>query len=195
MFAASSLHDCTNPALAPRAARLGLEEAWGEGIEGRIAALAFALARAGEGDPRPTVLAAPRPWVREHGLWFRDGLTGLGLDPRSLLIIETQKEAQVLWALEEALRSRAVAGTVAALMSFGGRVRSSRQGADASRAARSSRRLASRVRPSTAALTRSRGEPPGEWLLEWDDEAHRFRLAAGLADHGLVPRGRAVSAA
>jgi protein ImuA len=46
-----------------------------------------------------------------------------------------------------------------------------------------------------AALTRSRGEPPGQWLLEWDDEAHRFRLAAGLADHGLVPRGRTVAAA
>ena len=48
-------------------------------MEGRIAALAFALVRAGEGDPRPAVLAAPRAWVREHGLWFRDGLLGLGL--------------------------------------------------------------------------------------------------------------------
>lgn len=224
MSPATPPSDRPNPALAPRAARLGLEEAWGEGVEGRIAALAFALVRAGEGDPRPMVLAAPRPWVREHGLWFRDGLIGLGLDPRNLLIVETQKEAQVLWALEEALRSRAVAGAVAAV--DGLTLLASRRLDLAAREASapclllrtrppkdiSAARRRWHIRPApsaphpydeeapgasrlTAALTRSRGEPPGEWLLEWDDETHRFRLAAGLADHGLVPDGRAISAA
>ncbi|HYE46292.1 MAG TPA: hypothetical protein VEA44_11035 [Caulobacter sp.] len=224
MFLDPALSNRSNPALAPRAERLGLEEAWGEGVEGRIAALAFALVRTGEGDPRPMVLAAPRPWAREHGFWFRDGLLGLGLDPARLLIVETQKEGQLLWALEEALKSRAVAGAVAAV--DGLTLLASRRLDLAAREAGapclllrtrdpkdiSAARRRWRIRPApsgphpydeeapgaprlTVALTRSRGEPPGEWLLEWDDEAHRFRLAAGLADHGLVPHGRAVSAA
>lgn len=216
--------DRPNPALVDRAGRLGLEEAWGEGVEGRIAALAFALVRVGEGDPRPALLAASRPWVREHGTWCLDGLAGLGLDTRRLLMVETPKEGQILWALEEALKSRAVAGAVAAVDGLS--LLASRRLDMAAREAAapclllrgqpprdiSAARRRWRIRPAAsgphpfdeeapgaarlvAALTRSRGEPPGEWTLEWDDETHRFRLASGLADHGLAPDGRAIAAA
>jgi len=213
-----------NPVTTPRAGRLGLEEAWGEGVTGRTGAMAFALARAAEDDPRPVVLAAPGVWLRENGRWFRDGLTGLGLADSRLLMIETRKEGEVLWALEEALKSRAVSGAVAAV--DGVTLLASRRLDLAAREAGATclllrtapakdisaarRRWAVRSAPSAVhpfddqapgamrlslALTRSRGERPGEWLVEWDDETHRFRLAAGLADHGLVPHSRTVAAA
>ncbi|MBI1404988.1 MAG: hypothetical protein GC145_02550 [Caulobacter sp.] len=213
-----------NPVTTPRAGRLGLEEAWGEGVTGRAGAMAFALTRAAQDDPRPVVMAAPAAWLRENGRWFRDGLKGLGLADGRLLLIETRKDGEILWALEEALKSRAVAGAVAAVDAVS--LLASRRLDLAARetaapclllrtaAARdisaARRRWAVRSAPSAAhpfddqapgamrlslALTRSRGEPPGEWLVEWDDETHRFRLAAGLADHGLVPRGRTVAAA
>jgi protein ImuA len=208
-----------NPALACRAGRLGLEEAWGEGLPGRVAASVFGLLRAAEGDERPVVLVATTPWLREQGRWFRDGLKGLGLGDARLLFIETARDAQTLWALEECFKSGAVAGAVAAAdavtllasrrLDMAAReakacclLLRSREPRDIS-AARRRWRIASApsaVNPDdeaapgatrlTAALTRSRGEPPGEWTLEWDDEAHRFRLASGLADHGLVPDGR-----
>ena len=213
-----------NPATAPRAARLGLEEAWGEGAPGRIGAALFGLARAAEGDERPVVLAATTPWLHEQGRWFRDGLKVLGLPDDRLLLVEAAKDGQILWALEEALRSNAVAGVVAAVDAL--TLLASRRLDLAAREAKavclllrtrepkdiSVARRRWRIAPAPSAphpydpdapgaarlkavLTRSRGEPPGEWILEWDDETHRFRLASGLADHGLVPDGRAAVAA
>lgn len=210
---------CDNPALAPRAARLGLEEAWGDGVPGRVCASLFGLLRASEGDERPVVLAATTTWLRDQGRWFRDGLKVLGLPDERLLFVETSKDVQTLWALEESLKSNAVAGAVAAVEAVS--LLASRRLDLAAREAGaaclllrtrepkdiSAARRRWRIAPApsgphpyddaapgatrlTAALTRSRGEPLGEWILEWDDEAHRFRLASGLADHGLVPDGR-----
>lgn len=213
-----------NPALAPRPARLGLEEAWGEGAPGRIGAALFGLIRAAEGDGRPVMVAATGSWLREQGRWFRDGLKIAGLEDARLLFVEARKDSEILWALEEALKSNAVAGTVAAADAVS--LLASRRLDMVAREAKatclllrtreptdlSAARRRWRIAPAPsaphpydpeapgatrlkAALTRSRGEPPGEWILEWDDEAHRFRLASGLADHGLVPDGRSVVAA
>lgn len=213
-----------NPALAPRPARLGLEEVWGEGVHGRVGALAFGLTRAAEGDDRPVVLVASRRWRLDQGRWFRAGLKGLGFSGTDLLFVEADKNEAVLWTAEEALKSMAVAGVVAGVDTVSllasrrldltaGEARASclllrTQAPKDISAAR--RRWTIAPIPSAphpfdpeapgatrlkAALTRSRGEPPGEWILEWDDEAHRFRLASGLAGDGLVPDGRAVAAA
>ncbi|WGM37264.1 hypothetical protein [Caulobacter sp. NIBR1757] len=215
---------CANPALAPRAARLGLEEAWGEGAPGRVAATLFGLTRAAEGDERPVVMAASSVWLREQGGWFRDGLKIAGLPDNRLLFIETPRDTQTLWALEECLKSDAIAGAVAAADAIS--LLASRRLDMVARQAGatclllrtqpakdiSAARRRWSIAPAPSAphpyddeapgaariavtLTRSRGEPPGDWILEWDDEAHRFRLAAGLADHGLVPDGRSVVAA
>lgn len=211
-----------NPALAPRQARLGLEEAWGEGAPGRVGAALFGLMRAAEGDERPVVLAATTSWLREQGRWFRDGLKMLGLGDERLLFIETRKDGEILWALEEALKSNAVAGAVAAVDAL--TLLASRRLDLAAREANaaclllrtrepkdiSAARRRWRIAPAPSAphpydedapgaprlkavLTRSRGEPPGEWILEWDDETHRFGLASGLAGDGLVPDGRALA--
>lgn len=213
-----------NPALAPRDARLGLEEIWGEGVHGRVGALAFGLMRAAEGGGRPVVLVASRRWRMDQGRWFRAGLKGMGFAGTDLLFVEADKDEAVLWAAEEALKSMAVAGVVAGVDNVSllasrrldmtaGEARAScllLRTKDAKDISAARRRWTIAPAPSAphlydpeapgatrlkAALTRSRGEPPGEWLLEWDDETHRFRLAAGLAGDGLVPDGRAVVAA
>ena len=53
----------------------------------------------------------------DTGRLYGPGLADLGLDPSRLLIVETARAADTLWALEEALRSRAailVAGVIGA---------------------------------------------------------------------------------
>ncbi len=47
---------------------------------------------------------AEREWGR---LWGRGSLSGLGLDPGRLLLVRAGRDREVLWALEEGLRSRA----------------------------------------------------------------------------------------
>jgi protein ImuA len=56
-------------------------------------------------------------WVRRnygtHGLkLYGPGLAAFGLDPRRLLVVQPRREADVLWAMEEGLRSDAVAAVL-----------------------------------------------------------------------------------
>jgi protein ImuA len=48
----------------------------------------------------------------EFGKPYAHGLAGLGLPPARLILLETASDVQVLWAVEEALRLRAVAAVV-----------------------------------------------------------------------------------
>ena len=74
------------------------------------AALAFALSRLASDDPRPWVMATTPVWLRERGRPFARGLARMGAAPERLIWIRAHKEAEALWALEEALKSGAVAG-------------------------------------------------------------------------------------
>lgn len=183
-------------------------------------AAAFALLRiqeASEGpkDDRPIVFVATKLWRRERGGLSARGFASLGLDPRRLILVKAEREEEALWAEEEALKSGAVKGAVAAAErpSFVATRRldfAAREGralavllrigpaADLS-AARLRWRLsalASAPQPYDpkapgalrlkAELVRRRDGPLGVWDLEQDHETHRLRLAAGLADHGLV---------
>ena len=75
------------------------------------AAFGFALSRLGErDDPRPLMLTAPQAWLSERGRPFAQGLA---IDPSRLFLVAAAKESQALWALEEALKSGAVAGGMA----------------------------------------------------------------------------------
>src|SRR5690606_38652047 len=67
------------------------------------AAVAFALSRRPAADERPVLLALPRSWVGEYGRPYAPGLTG----PAPLLV-RASTTAEVLWALEQGLRSGAV---------------------------------------------------------------------------------------
>ena len=183
------------------------------------AALAFALARLGPAaDPRPWVMATTPLWLRERGRPFARGLARLGAAPERLIWIRAAKEAEALWALEEALKSGAVGGGLAMVeqpsfvttrrLDFAARAGEAR--AVLIRAGPALDLSAARMRwrvgaaPSAKAefdeaapgpariaadLVRRRAGPPGRWILEQDDETGGFRVDAGLADHGLADAG------
>jgi protein ImuA len=177
------------------------------------AALGFALGRlAGAPAERPVVLVTTPLWLRERGWPFARGLARWGLTPERMIWVRAAKEDQALWALEEALKSGAVAGGLATVehppfvatrrLDFAARAGGAlgillRAGpAEDLSAARRRWRIASR--PSAIAdfdeaapgavrlraeLVRRRDGPPGAWNLEQDDETGRLRVDAGLADH------------
>lgn len=199
------------PCLAPL--RPDLEEAMAAGPRDVAAALAFVLARRPADDPRPVLFVAPRPWLAEHGRPYG----------RDLLLALPRTEADVLWALEQALRSGAVAVAVGAAEAVSltasrrlrfaareggaGAVLLRRTEGGLSAAGRRWRltSLASAPHPFDprapgagrlrAELTRRRDGPPAAWLLEQDHETDRLRLADRLAGDGLVAHGRTRAAA
>jgi protein ImuA len=196
-----------------------LEEACAAGIGDVAATLAFALARIGTSD-RLAMVVAPHRWLTEHGRPFAPAIM-----PRDagLLLIVTRNEADALWAMEQGLRSGAVAGVIGMIdqatltqtrrLDFAARdggspgvlLRARDGGLSAAR-----RRWRIATLPAAddpfdarapgrwrvrADLVRRRDGPPGHWILEQDDGSNRLRLADRLADHGLVADGRTHAAA
>ncbi len=216
---------CT-PALAPPAFAVGLEELAVAADACAPAALACALLHAvarwqeAEAVPpgrsaRACLLAAPRRWLAERGLPRPEPLAGAGLAPARLLVVVAADEAQVLWAVEEALRSGAVGLALAAVArpgftatlrldhaarAAGARAALLRVGEAADLSAA---RVRWRIAPAPSACNprdarapggpawvaqarRRRDGPPGAWRMEWDDAAHAVRVAGRLADDGLA---------
>ena len=206
---------------APPEPRLGLEESTAADPRDWAQAAAFAFWRAGGGlDDRPVAFVVTRDWRRERGGLFGRGLKRL---VRRLILVRADKEDEALWALEEALKSGAVAGAVATVarpsfvatrrLDFAARagratgVLLRADGAGDLSAARLRWRICAapsaphpfdpRAPGATrlrAELVRRRDGPLGAWELEQDHETHRLGLAAGLADHGLVQGGRPLAA-
>ena len=145
---------------------------------------------------------------RLHG----HGLGALGLDPARLILVETAHRRDTLWAMEEALRSRApqaVAGMIDKLdLKLSQRLQlaavdaglpllllrpaptlelsaaATRWRIGTAKAARDRFGLIARARWHLT-LERCRNGRPGEWMVEYDHVAHRFSLAAALADPAL----------
>ncbi len=183
------------------------------------AASGFALALALRRLRTMTAVGRPALWVTtRHGLAERGALSGRGLvdfgaDPDSFLLAAGRSDKEALWAVEEALRSAAVALVVAEVDTAD--LTATRRLALAARAHDVPAillRPASRLGPSAArtrwriaaapsapdrlapfapgrrarwrvAIEKGWRERPRHWILEWDDEAHRFHLASPLADH------------
>jgi len=178
------------------------------------ALLLFALSRRLNGDERPVLMTATRAWLGEQGRPYGSGLPGV-----SLVLAPVTTTAEALWTLEQALRSGAVSLALGA--ADGATLAQSRRldfaakqgeavglilprGLDGLSAARRRWRIsttASAIDPDDARapgparliaeLVRGRGERPGAWMLEQDDETHRLRLADRLADLGLAAIGHA----
>jgi protein ImuA len=207
-------------------AAVGLEESAAARPQDWAAAMAFALdrARGGEAETRPLAFVSTADWRRERGRLSARGLASLGHDIGRIILVEAVREADALWALEEALKAGAVAGGVGTVerasflatrrLDFAGRAGQARAvllrtgEADELSVARLRWRIgaaASAAHPFDdkapgalrlhAELTRRRGGLPGAWIMEQDDETHRLRLAAGLAGDGLVQGGQAIRAA
>jgi protein ImuA len=156
----------------------------------------------------PALLIAARRSFDAFGKPYGHGLCRLGLDVSRLILVETRSDKDALWALEEALRSKAVAIVVGAVESDLDLTRSRRLSLAAAASGTSLVLLRPpRVTGASAALTRwriaaapaardrllasprwsvalerCRNGRSGQWLLEWDHVTHRFRMAQELAD-------------
>jgi protein ImuA len=158
----------------------------------------------------PILFIASRRALADYGRPHGHGLNALGLDPARVILVEAGDERQTLWAVEEALRS-GVPGAVAGAIGRGIDLKASQRlqlasrnpgvpllllrsaGAEGSsvavtrwcigsvEAARDRFGLVTNWRWHVR-LARCRNGRPGEWLVEWDHVAHRFRLAAAMAN-------------
>jgi len=143
------------------------------------------------------------------GRLYGHGLNALGLDPGRVLLVETQDDAQALWAIEEALRSgapAAVVGMTATAIDLKSSQRLNLAAGDSGRllllvqpeqlaglnvamtrwrigaltAAKDRFGLIARWRWQLS-LERCRNGRTGEWQVEFDHAAHRFSLVSPLA--------------
>jgi protein ImuA len=159
----------------------------------------------------PLLLVMPsfglRPY-RSHGRLHGHGLRALGLDPARLILVETARRLETLWAMEEAVRSQAPAAVVGLIDQLDLKLsqRLHLAAVDAGvplfliRPAPTleSSAAATRWRIGTAEaardrfglitqprwhlqLERCRNGRPGQWIVEYDHVAHRFSLPAALA--------------
>jgi protein ImuA len=167
----------------------------------------------------PAFLVASRRALADLGRPYGRGLGQAGLDPGRLVLVETRTDKEALWALEEVLGSDAhpsvVAGAIVAPL---GLTESRRLNLAAARhgtpllvlgapGQTGTSAAATRWRIAAApagrdrfgalaqprwriALERCRHGRPGEWLIEWDHAAYRFRLAASLADRAPAAGAR-----
>jgi protein ImuA len=178
---------------------------------GFMAALLARLAAS----PRPLIFIVPAYGRRRHGYLSGHGLNDLGLDPVRTILVETAHRKETLWAIAEALHSgapQAVAGMIdrldlktsqklnlaagdAALPLFLIRPAQTLESSAAATRWRIGPRPAARDRFGLLArprwhlgLERCRNGRPGEWVVEYDHVAHRFSLAAALADPAFSRR-------
>jgi protein ImuA len=193
-------------------ARGGLHEVLGRAGDG--AAFSFAGALMGRllGENGAALWCRMHGLRQENGLPYGPGLARFGIDTRRLIFLEVRREAELLWAMEEALRSRRLAVVLAEGVALD-RVASRRlqlaaratgtaaivlpprraQGAHSTAltrwriAAAPSKTSGEATAPCwQVELLRCRGGQPQSWTLEWDDEALCFRVAAPLADRTLA---------
>ena len=178
--------------------------------------LAALMVRALAARPGSVLLIAARRCFVDFGQPYGHGLCQLGLDAGRLVLIETRSDKDALWAMGEALRSKASMAMVAGALEHDPGLTMSRRlslaaatsatpllllkpslAAGASAAATRWRVAAAPAardrRRWSVALERCRNGRTGQWLFEWDHVAHRFRLAEVLADRapveGAGPKG------
>jgi protein ImuA len=158
---------------------------------------------------RPLFLVLPTYGFHEYGRLHGRGLLALGLDPARLILVETSHRKETLWAIEEALHSgapAAIAGIIDKLdlktsqrlhlaatdcglplfllrpaPNLEASAAATRWRVGTAEAARDRFGLITRPRWHLR-LERCRNGRPGEWVVEYDHVAHRFSLAATLAD-------------
>ena len=182
-------------------ARIGFFHAFPQGRRGRL--------YAGGNARGPLFLVLPTYGFREYGRLHGHGLRALGLDPARLILVETSHRKETLWAIEEALHSgapAAIAGVIDKLdlrtsqrlhlaatdcglplfllrpaQNLEASAAATRWRVGTAEAARDRFGLITRPRWHLT-LERCRNGRPGEWVVEYDHVAHRFSLAATLAD-------------
>ena len=218
-LARGALHEIVPETQGALAAALGFGAAI---LAGLFSPAVSAKGKARNRLSNPFVWVMPAFWLRRHGRLSGHGLRALGLDPSRQILVETARHRDTLWAMEEALRSAApaaVAGFIERLdlkssqrlhlaaldaglpllllrpaPNLESSAAATRWRVGAAEAARDRFGLVARPRWHLH-LERCRNGRPGEWVLEYDHVAHRFSLAAALADPSLSRRAGEKSAA
>ena len=149
----------------------------------------------------------------ESGALHGPGLDGFGVRPERLTTVAVAQRRDLLWAMEEALRCRAVACVVGemrhgALDTVAVRrlslaatetgalalILRAAPGEDASTAATrwivSAAAAESDAPRVLAQLVRNRRGPRGQWILEWSDSDGRFTCAAHAQPVAMPSRHR-----
>jgi protein ImuA len=199
----------TPPRLASLHSRCVASASLSTAAEGRLCPPLSGEGRIPVAQTHPILFVLPSYGLGPYGRLYGHGLSALGLDPARLVLVETAHRKDTLWAVEEALRSGAPAA-IATIVDKLDLKTSQRLHLFATEAAlplfllRPARNLESsaaatrwRVGVAEAArdrfglfthprwhlhLERARNGRPGEWVVEYDHVAHRFSLAAALAD-------------
>jgi protein ImuA len=159
------------------------------------AATGFALGLAARGRSRVFWIAEDMA-IAESGAPYGPGLDAFGLLPEHLLTVAAARPRDLLWAMEEALRCRAI-GVAIGELRHGEIDRVAIRRLSLAAAESGALALLLRARPisdaSTAAtrwivgaapdacfaveLVRNRRGPLGSWILQWSDSDERFLLA------------------
>ncbi len=154
----------------------------------------------------------PALWCLARAGLHGPGLGAFGLDPDRLIVARARRPADVLWAMEEGLRSGrlgAVLGEARELdLTAGRRLQLAAEAGGAAclvlrppEAGHAPGAAVTRWRVAAAAsapaggvprrpgaprwrveLVRCRGGAPRQWLLEWNDEARHFAVVSVLAE-------------
>jgi protein ImuA len=164
--------------------------------------------------PGPVLWCRARRVALTAGEPYGPGMTGLGVAPDRLILVEAAKPADLLWAMEEGARGKGVAAVVgeaikadltasrrlqlAAEFGQGFVLLLSQTGAPAASlsaltrwrvAAAPSRREAGGPGPPRWALElmRCRGGPGSRsWIVEWDDAALSLSVVPAFSDRSLA---------
>jgi protein ImuA len=168
-------------------------------------------------DERPVLWCRLSAEAREWGRLYGHGLEALGLARQRLLTVTLNRPAAILWTLEEALRSAALAGVIADvgssldLTAVRRLMLAANEGGTpglllfpapphGATAARSRWIVAAKASapppfdekaPGAPAwnlrLVRCRGGRPGQWFVEWSHATHCFALAAAVSGRTADP--------
>ncbi len=177
-FARGALHEIAAPSEAHLAAATG-----------------FALGLAACGQARVFWIAEDMA-LAESGAPYGPGLDAFGLAPERLLTVSVAHVRDLLWAMEEALRCRAISAVIGELRhgeidmvtlrrlslaaAESGALALLLRAAPADEASTAATRWIVGAAPNACfavELVRNRRGPLGAWILEWSDSDERFLLA------------------
>lgn len=191
-----------------------LHEVMAASYQDRPSAFGFAFALAAsalQSRKGPAFFVSTQHASREFGRPYVHGLRHLGIDPARFVLIQTAKNNDALWALEETLRAEVRPAIVVGALDRQLDLTESRRlnlassagsvllvllclaGGQGTNAAGTRWRIgaASSSKDRFGALAdwrwhttleRSRNGRSGHWLLEWTHVAHSLRMAEGVAD-------------
>ncbi len=192
--------------------------AYGDGPAAIGFCCAILARRAVHGQNLPVLWCTSAHDAWDGGQLYGPGMVRFGLAPARVILATARREQDVLWALEEGLRSSAL-DAVAGLAATAGLTEARRlslaaqdhgaacflirpPGASGASAAWTRWRIAAAPSPPqpldpdapggaawSVTLERDRGAPPQHFAIGWDHETHTFRLAAAMADRPDAPGG------